>query len=800
MSAISQKSISGITSITSPAGTDDQISLHTSNTNEALKIDGAGNLHLNNHVNTTGVTTASNFKTGSSNLHSTGLTVGDTFVHSTGVNASSLDVDDFVDVGNNIKLGNAGVITATSFVGDGSDLTNLPAGLGTALSSTQTNPLNKMYYTNQVLGIGATVTVDPPASAQAAYTQYADIKVDDDHDLIIAEGDDLIPDVLGLADFGNFGGGPSAGRIRVNSITNSAANGAPTVQNGLVISGIMTAQKSGVFGNTSDSFTALTITSSTSGISELRFADTTANAGYVKYQHSDNALILATNTSERLRITSDGKIGIGVENPSHFLHLKSASSPSIKLEDTTNTNILLVYAQDSDSHVGTYSNHPLVFDTNSTERLRITSAGMLSIGKTSNAGKAIEIYQNANAALRIQNSTTGTGANDGILIEAGASQALVWNYESTPLKFGTAGTERFQITSDGKVGVNCTPAGMLEVQTNGVPSIIANYNNSKHIQMGAGGSGAGFHLTDGHFFTINHQPYANRGSDANLTERFRIGSDGVATLKNKLIIDDGTNGHLFLNNTSSENTIHSGTTGFAAYKNLVINSNQTDFKIGNVLKMRVGNSYVIVHRENTSNEGGQIALTRASDDVALWHMDVYGSGSDPDFRIHANGASHFGINPSGQWVDAPTGTVIKVGYARYDPNSDSYSSIASNTKARSAAALDYTCQRTDSKLYIMTRMHTRMIAAYGCSYGIDYSTDSGSSWTTLDGMAQRNAMDFYYKNDGANHHYTGFCMREIGAYSGTRRFSPWGQGWSGGTWEISYGHCEHSITIYEVAV
>ena len=174
--------------------------------------------------------------------------------------------------------------------------------------------------------------------------------------------------------------------------------------------------------------------------------------------------------------------------------------------------------------------------------------------------------------------------------------------------------------------------------------------------------------------------------------------------------------------------------------------------------------------------------------------------SDPDFRIHANGASHFGINPSGQWVDAPTGTVIKVGYGRYDPGSDSYVSISADTKERSGAYLDYTCQRTDSKLYIMTRMHTRMIAANGCSYGIDYSTNSGSSWTTLDGMAQRNAMDFFYKGDGVNHHYTGFCMRQIDAYSGTRRFSPWGQGWGGGTWEVSYGHGEHSVTIYEVAV
>ena len=64
-----------------------------------------------------------------------------------------------------------------------------------------------MYYTNQLLGIAATTTVDVPASASKAYTQYADIKVASDADLIIAEGDDLIPDVLGLADFGTFGGG-----------------------------------------------------------------------------------------------------------------------------------------------------------------------------------------------------------------------------------------------------------------------------------------------------------------------------------------------------------------------------------------------------------------------------------------------------------------------------------------------------------------------------------------------------------------------------------------------------------------
>ena len=41
------------------------------------------------------------------------------------VTATSVDVDDFLDVGSNIQLGNAGIITATSYRGDGSQLTGI---------------------------------------------------------------------------------------------------------------------------------------------------------------------------------------------------------------------------------------------------------------------------------------------------------------------------------------------------------------------------------------------------------------------------------------------------------------------------------------------------------------------------------------------------------------------------------------------------------------------------------------------------------------------------------------------------
>ena len=139
---------------------------------------------------------------------------------------------------NNINA--SGIITASKFVGDGADLLNLPAGLGTALSSVQTNPLNKIYYTNSVLPIDTTVTVDPPASASAAYTQYTDISVGNGADLIISDGDDLIPDVLGLRPDGTFGGG-ALGRMRVDKLVGKDANSAVNVEKGLVVTGVVTA-------------------------------------------------------------------------------------------------------------------------------------------------------------------------------------------------------------------------------------------------------------------------------------------------------------------------------------------------------------------------------------------------------------------------------------------------------------------------------------------------------------------------------------------------------------------------------
>ena len=141
MSAISLKSITGITSITTPAGVDDQLTLHNNNTTEAVKLDVAGNLHFHNHLNITGVSTASNFKTGTSNLHNTGLNVQD------------LDVDGHTNLDNVSIVGVvtvAGNVTAHDFLPD----TNAFRNIGT--SSKKFNQV----HANTFFGNGDFVELD----------------------------------------------------------------------------------------------------------------------------------------------------------------------------------------------------------------------------------------------------------------------------------------------------------------------------------------------------------------------------------------------------------------------------------------------------------------------------------------------------------------------------------------------------------------------------------------------------------------------------------------------------------------
>ena len=96
------------------------------------------------------------------------------------------------------------------------------------------------------------------------------------------------------------------------------------------------------------------------------------------------------------------------------IKITNASSPHLEITDTTNTCTFKAYAQDSNAHIGTMTNHSFVIDTNGTAAITLdtsqnaTFAGNVNLADSKNlklgAGQDLELFHNGTDSY-IQNST-----------------------------------------------------------------------------------------------------------------------------------------------------------------------------------------------------------------------------------------------------------------------------------------------------------------------------------------------------------------------------------------------------------
>ena len=237
---------------------------------------------------------------------------------------------------------------------------------------------------------------------------------------------------------------------------------------------------------------------------------------------------ITTDGTERLRVTSAGDMGLGTNSPNQKLHLHAAGSGGNKIKftnDTTATGasdgftVGIDGSENAELRLDEATN--MLFVTNSTERLRITSGGSVAIGVNSPSDK-LHVGGN-NAFIRVDRPN----GNPGLTLIYNSTNSTRADIDVTTggdLRFATNNsTERLRITS----------TGIVQLATDAVDFA----NGTGYIT--AKGSG------DLIFRTTN-----------SYTERLRITSAGYVGINNntppvRLAIQDTTNCKLLLSSSWS---------------------------------------------------------------------------------------------------------------------------------------------------------------------------------------------------------------------------------------------------------
>jgi hypothetical protein len=380
--------------------------------------------------------------------------------------------------------------------------------------------------------------------------------------------------------------------------------------------------------NSTTSQALLVISSDDAANAKIEFGDESDNdRGAITYDNPNNALIFQANAAERLRIDSSGRLGIGTNQPvgqtyiagpntSNFgvaadaaLNIAAASGALANriinlnfavVPSATNAVAAIGMAYGSQSGFGNghliFGTRSVTTDTAPTERLRITSAGLVGIG-TSAPSTPLEVAGAVGSgvisdylSLYYPQSYGGGGSGPRMLFKANdiagtkSTYAGIWSLlhantvgaHSGKLVFGTTSggnlVERLRIDESGNVGIGTTSPGMkLTINDTTTAQIQLGYNDSIYGRIGRNSSG---NYEFSSYENGGNLLFGTTGTTGSTTERVRIDSSG------RLLV--GT----------------SSASGFASAR-MIINSAGTDTtgSANLVLQVGEGNSTISVNEQ-----------------------------------------------------------------------------------------------------------------------------------------------------------------------------------------------------------
>ena len=191
------------------------------------------------------------------------------------------------------------------------------------------------------------------------------------------------------------------------------------------------------------------------------------------------------------------------------------------------------------------------------------------------------IPSGTNSNLRLQNSTTGSGSTDGLLIQATGNDVYFNNYENADIYFRTSNTDRLKIENDGKVGIGeTTPLGLL------------------HVKQSDSGT-----------------------SSVNDPDGFQGVFEGSANSGITILSGTGNNGHVLFGD-SGDNDI-----GRIVYRHA---DNSLAFDVGGVEEMRIVDSGGIKIGTSTADNSG----LHVEKDIDGWFLEYLRNTSDTGSDTH----------------------------------------------------------------------------------------------------------------------------------------------------------------------
>jgi len=208
----------------------------------------------------------------------------------------------------------------------------------------------------------------------------------------------------------------------------------------------------------------------------LRIKTATGALGQI-FVESGQSLVLGTDNTERLRIASDGKVGIGTENPQRPFVISSSANTGAEfnIPDGNGGLTLNIYNR------GTTAFHPLTFNAadvrlgiNGAEKVRLASTGQFLVGTTTPSGYSNRLLtvgaadNDVHIEIRTANDHAGTISFSDT--SAGNSSAysgyLQYNHSDNHMAFGTSSAEKVRIDTSGNLCVGIT-GGSAKLHTKG---------------------------------------------------------------------------------------------------------------------------------------------------------------------------------------------------------------------------------------------------------------------------------------------------------------------------------------------